>query len=170
MAQPDKRTPGAIVHQSSGVQERRQPTPSCAIPLSAVYVCPMIIDHAESNGCVSVHYVRIKLATGMVNHPLKIEAVPQEMAGKDDCQGYLVDIHGASVSISRIALFFFRFLNNCFRLSIEGGDFMDNILKDRINIFLTTLVVQTTKFADNVGIGRSTLYMWRKGEIKYQNV
>jgi len=47
---------------------------------------------------------------------------------------------------------------------------MDNILKDRINIFLTTLVVQTTKFADNVGIGRSTLYMWRKGEIKYQNV
>ena len=43
---------------------------------------------------------------------------------------------------------------------------MDNILKERIKTFLQTLGVQTTKFADNVGIGRSTLYMWRKGEIK----
>ena len=110
MAQPDKRTPGAIVHQSSGAQERRQPTPSCAIPLSAVYVCPMIIDHTESNGCVSVHYVRIKLATGMVNHPLKIEAVPQEMAGKDDCQGYLVDDIRGKCIYQQDSPFLFSFL------------------------------------------------------------
>ena len=39
-------------------------------------------------------------------------------------------------------------------------------LKERCKQFLNELGVKATRFADNVGIGRSTYYKWLNGEIE----